>query len=201
MNAWDKYITIGKIPYELALEDYTKICPPPELIYRAFSFFEPKDTKIVVLAQDPYHTPGKANGLAFGYNKSYEGPVDSSLYNIQVAVRRGTGLMVRDKSLESWAKQGVLLLNTRLTTMEGQPMAHAHLWADIIPRFIQSFSKDFPFVNWLLWGNQAKTYRKYIVGNKVIETSHPCRYSAHRGFNTCDQFQKLRDVIRWGEIC
>jgi uracil-DNA glycosylase len=194
---WEKYIT-----NVLPVPDSDNLCPSADLVYRAFSFFEPQETRVVILGQDPYHTLGKASGLAFGYNKDYHGPVDSSLANIKKAVHETTGQILEDLTLESWARQGVLLLNTRLTTLAGKPLQHRTEWRDIMINFIDKFSRDQPNLTWLCWGNEAQEYyANHAFGaGSVWSTSHPCRFSAHRGFLTCDQFRVLSDNlgIAWG---
>jgi uracil-DNA glycosylase len=157
----------------------------------------PEDVRVVILGQDPYHTPGKANGLAFGYNESYTGPVDSSLYNIIEEIESSgypthhscniDGIEIFsalvDRSLESWARQGVLLLNTRLTVETGKPMSHAGIgWEPEITNVLRKIDElHGDKVVWLLWGAEAiKSAEKAGVTTSrknVIHTSHPCRFS------------------------
>lgn len=193
---WENYLT-PLTPW--TAEEESTLCPPVPLVYRAFDFFPPEKTRVVILGQDPYHTPGKASGLAFGYNRDYHGTVDSSMASIIKAVKDTTGQQVKDLSLESWARQGILLLNTRLTTLEGKPLVHQDRWDVVIAPFLAKFSADFPAVKWLLWGREAQQYyANHVVNGQAISTSHPCKFSAHRGFLTCRQFAELDD-IRWGE--
>lgn len=105
-------------------EEKGTLCPEAKNIFKAFHMAPLSETKVVILGQDPYHTPGKASGLAFGYNKNYKGPLNSSLLNIMKEVAQDTGQAVTDYTLESWAKQGVLLINTRLTCEAGKPLSH-----------------------------------------------------------------------------
>lgn len=172
------------------------LCPNYDLVFRAIKEMRPAELQVVILGQDPYHTAGKASGLAFGYNREYEGFIDSSLMNIFDEVRANfNGELHTDRTLESWADQGVLLLNTRLTTEIGKPLAHANLgW--------ESFIKDFlgqlpPHLVYMLWGQEAQSYESSLPpGDKlVLATSHPCKFSAHRGFQGCGHFAIANEYL------
>lgn len=169
-----------------------EVCPPPADVFRLLELLSPEDVRVVILGQDPYHTEGKASGIAFGYHRQYKGPVDSSLANIQAEVLRcypNSGI-TNDLSLEQWVHQGVLLLNTRLSVELGRPMSHARRigWeTEILSvlKFLNSLhDKD---CIWLSWGSEARQVVEQVVGDlsapNVISTSHPCRYS-HKATST-----------------
>jgi uracil-DNA glycosylase len=191
--------------------DKDKLCPPQPLIFRALDLVPPEDARVVILGQDPYHTPGKASGLAFGYHTDYKGPIDSSLKSIIDEVYRSTGQTVQDLSLEKWADQGVLLLNTRLTTLEGKPLAHADIgWSEFVLDIIDEINMQARPVVWLVWGAQAREFVRDVDNPKhlVLATSHPCRYSANKGFVGCDHFARCNEFlsnrreepVKWGEM-
>lgn len=151
--------------------------------FRALELVNPEHVKVVILGQDPYHTAGKASGLAFGYHPKYRGPTDSSLLNIITEL--GADPATFDRSLEPWANQGVLLLNTRLTVEEGKPLSHADQgWEEPVGQIL-SFLADRAEIVWLLWGNEARDAAKaagVLMGApNTIVTSHPCRYSHQAG--------------------
>jgi len=186
------------------------LCPPASDVFRAFHMSPLKNTRVVILGQDPYHTPGKASGLAFGYARGYKASVDSSLYNIIKEVANDTGEALLDTTLESWAKQGVLLLNTRLTTEQGRPLAHKGLgWEEEIGHFLERLGDSIPPHVYMLWGREAQSYKRFINSdyNLVIEASHPCKFSAHRGFTGSRPFSQANEFLRtnnrgeiqWGE--
>lgn len=186
------------------------LCPDIGDVFRVFSETPLQDIKVVILGQDPYHTPGKANGLAFGYHENYSGPLNSSLKSILTEVREDTGQEVQDFTLRSWAKQGVLLLNTRLTTTTAGPLKHKGLgWETVIPAFLERLGDITPPHVYMLWGKEAQSYKRFINTdyNLVLETSHPCKFSAHRGFIGCRHFSQAnkflrgsgREEICWGE--
>lgn len=196
---------------------YQGVCPPEELCLRAFQYFYPWETKAVILGQDPYHTPGKANGLAFGYHKDYTGKIDASMKNImkelefcgylkyEVDEKHGAQ-PVFDLSLESWAKQGVLLLNTSLTVIEGNPMSHAKLgWDKAIQGILKYLLENTEEVSYMLWGKEAlQVYAEALrksdpLPHTVVPSSHPSPLSAGRGnrpFLGSQCFKKLN--INWG---
>lgn len=163
----------------------TPVFPAPSDTFKAFELVEPNEVKVVVLGQDPYHTPGKASGLAFGYHRSYSGPVDSSLYNIRAEIERNYPGTTQefDLSLESLARQGVLLLNTRLSVEQHKPMSHAVKigWETEIERILKFIAHCYDKnVVWLLWGAEARNMVADIVdlrGPNVFYTSHPCKFS------------------------
>lgn len=186
------------------------LCPPAHLMFMAFHAVK-DDIKVVILGQDAYHTKDKANGLAFGYNTAYTGPLDASLFNIIKEVYNSTGQKVTDLSLKSWAEQGVLLLNTRLTTETGRPLAHKGLgYEPVIKDYITELSKSHRNLVFMLWGKEAQNFMSAINndnGHLILITSHPSPYSADLGFNGCGHFVKanvfLADCgkrpIVWGE--
>lgn len=186
------------------------LCPTLPELFKAFKAYPIEHTKVVILGQDPYHTRGKANGLAFGYKKSYKGPLNSSLENIINEVKRDTGQSIDDLSLQTLSRQGVLLLNTRLSTEVGKPLSHKGLgWETLIGHFLERLGDSIGPHVYMLWGREAQGYRKYINGkyNLILETSQPCAFSAHRGFRGCSHFSKANEfldkqglgVIQWGE--
>ncbi len=175
------------------------LCPPADLIFRAFNSFPLNYTRVVILGQDPYHVRGKANGLAFGYGKDYPAAPNSSLANIIKEVCDSTGEVVEDYSLASWAEQGVLLINTRLTTTTAGPLMHKGMgWEDLIGHFLERLGDSIGPHVYMLWGREAQSYKKYINDsyNLVLTASHPCSYSANRGFIGCNHFAEANQWLR-----
>lgn len=189
----------------------TTICPDPKNIYNALTYFRPEETRVVILGQDPYHSADgegnlKASGLAFGYHRDYMGVPNSSLLNIARELEFcGWGL--EDYSLESWAKQGVLLLNTELTTELGKPTAHRGLWKETVATVLDQIPIGIPFLAWGAWARELAV--KYSSTHHIVATSHPCRYSATTGrqpFIGSSCFLQVNQIlsatglrpIRWG---
>ncbi len=189
-----------------------EVCPPAHFVTRALELVPPEDVKVVILGQDPYYTPEKANGLAFGYNREYRGPIDSSMANILGELQlphTKYSCSGFDLTLEHWAAQGVLLLNTRLTTLVGRAMAHGNLAyekpiSDIL-KYLGTRS-----IVWLCWGREARIKAEAAnpYPGHVICTSHPSALSAtkgpvpFRGSNCFNMANKLlakmgRRTINW----
>lgn len=168
----------------LAKIDSKTTCPKPHLLYQSLEYFRPEDTRVVILGQDPYHTPGKANGLAFGFNQQYTGKIDSSMYNIirelDLDPKR---VSKRFLSLKSWAEQGVLLLNTRLSVRAGKPMSHAGMgWEEITAEILKQVPDHVPY---LCFGREALlvSIACGVPDWRRLYVSHPCRYSVFAGKN------------------
>lgn len=161
-----------------------QIYPPAQKLFDAFHLCPYPLLKVVLLGQDPYHGPGQANGLSFSVPEGL--PLPPSLRNIykelktDVAVDRGL-----NGSLEDWAKQGVLLLNTTLTVEQGQPASHKDLgWQRFTDYVIRELSIQKDHLVFLLWGRFAFQKAALIDTNKhtIIHSPHPSPFSAHRGF-------------------
>lgn len=172
------------------------VYPARELVFAAFEEVSPDDCNVVILGQDPYHSPGKARGVAFGYHPNYKGTINSSLANI--IFECGGDPNTFDTSLESWTKQGVLLLNTRLTVPHEQPMGHAGLgWEPLMEEALARICKYAQPVL-LAWGAEARRMAAKSGAWTVIDTSHPCRYSAGRGnrpFIGSECFTQVNDKL------
>jgi len=162
------------------------VAPAPERVFAALALTPLDSVRLVVLGQDPYPTPGHANGLAF----SYVGPppLPRSLANIYRERAEDLGLPVpRDGDLTHLARQGVLLLNTALTVREGASKAGSHLqlgWGEVTDEIIATVSRARPHVVFLLWGAPAQKKRPLIDESRhlVIASAHPSPLSARRGF-------------------
>lgn len=186
------------------------VFPIPARTFLSMEYFDPKDTKVVILGQDPYHKRGKASGLAFGYNTSYEGPLDSSLLNVlHEAGYTDETLMQMESldrksvcSLKKWAKQDVLLLNTRLTVTEGKPLSHSHIgWESAVLKLLRQLDAINPEIIWLCWGAEAREMVDELnPRGSVIATSHPCRYSNTRGSTRAPAFTGSKCFDQVNEI-
>lgn len=183
------------------------VFPHPTRMFRAFDLCAPKDIRVVILGQDPYHTPGVADGLAF--SSFPDNPVPPSLLNMYKEIEAEFGTpCVRTSDLTRWAEQGVLLLNTALTVRSGVANSHSdygwHMFTDAV---IQVLSRECEHVVFLLWGNNARPKRSLIDASKhcILESAHPSPLSAYRGFFGNNHFvdantyltQHMRSPIRW----
>ena len=162
----------------------TTCFPPKELIFSAFEQFDFRDTKVVIIGQDPYHGIGEANGLCFSVNDGVAIP--PSLKNIftEINTEYDRILFPTSGNLERWAKQGVLLLNAGLTVRKDEANSHKHLkWNLFTDAVIDLINQKSENVVFLLWGSFAQKKGKLIDRNKhlVLESGHPSPLSANRG--------------------
>ena len=167
------------------------IYPPQKDVFNAFRFTELGDVKVVILGQDPYHGPGQAHGLAFSVRPGIAIP--PSLLNMYKELENTIPGFTRPNHgyLESWARQGVLLLNTVLTVRAGQAHSHASLgWETFTDKVISLINQHREVVVFLLWGSHAQKKGAIIDKQRhhVLKAPHPSPLSAHRGFFGCNHF-------------
>lgn len=174
------------------------IYPPANLVFNAFNKTPFDKTKVVLLGQDPYHGPGQAHGLCFSVPDGIALP--RSLVNIFKELRDDMGIPVpKHGNLESWANQGVLLLNTTLTVKAKQPLSHHGLgWETFTDTVIDILSKQKQGIVFLLWGNNAQLKTQLIDTTKhhVLKAAHPSPFSAARGFFGCRHFSKTNELLK-----
>lgn len=151
------------------------IFPPREDVFNAFNFCTFNNVKVVIIGQDPYHGAGQAHGLAFSVKKSVVPP--PSLKNIFKEAKNDVGIpMPTHGCLESWARQGVLLLNTCLTVRSGLPNSHQGKgWEEFTDAVVKALDKQEKGLVFMLWGNPAQSKCASINSTKhhIIKTSHP----------------------------
>lgn len=175
------------------------VYPPPDRIFAALDRTPPETCKVVLLGQDPYHTPGKADGLAFSIPTGFGGRLDS-LGNIFKELQADLGVTREETSLADWADQGVLLLNTALTVPAGRPKGHADLgWNRLVAQVLRRLDSRPRAL--LLWGGPAqKAARGLSSHHLVLKAAHPSPLSAHRGFFGSRPFSQVNDwLARRGE--
>lgn len=170
------------------------VLPPKAATFAALERCQPSQTKVVILGQDPYHTPDKADGLAFSIPDGFGGRLDS-LGNIFKEIQSDIGQTRSKTALSDWADQGVLLLNTALTVQPGKPKSHAKIgWSKLINQVLQQLN-DSPRA-FILWGGPATTYSKDLQPHHlVLKSAHPSPLSAHRGFFGSRPFSKVNQWL------
>lgn len=174
-----------------------KVYPEKQEIFQAFRLTPYDRVKVVLLGQDPYHGKGQAEGLAFSVKKGVKIP--PSLRNIFKELEEDLKIEKPDHgSLVSWAKEGVLLLNTVLTVEEGKANAHAGMgWKIFTDRVIEKLGQREDPLVFILWGNQAKEKEKFIAEHhRIISSVHPSPLSARRGFFGSKPFSKTNDFLQ-----
>ncbi len=156
------------------------VFPPVDRIFHALERCQPAATRVVILGQDPYHTPGKADGLAFSIPQGFPGKLDS-LGNIFKEIESDLHLSRSRSELDDWADQGVLLLNTALTVPQGAAKAHARLGWSALTRQVVARLSDRPRA-FVLWGKPAQSFAPKQGDHLVLQSAHPSPLSAYRGF-------------------
>ncbi|MEO5789916.1 uracil-DNA glycosylase [Gelidibacter sp.] len=158
--------------------------PKMEDIFNAFDWCPFDQVKVVIIGQDPYHGAGQANGLCFSVNDGIAHP--PSLKNIFKELETDVGKPYPvSGNLESWAKQGVLLLNATLTVRAGKAASHQKKgWETFTDQVIKIISDQKNDVVFLLWGGFAIKKTKFIDATKhtIITSGHPSPLSANRGY-------------------
>jgi uracil-DNA glycosylase len=175
-----------------------KIFPPGPYIFRAFNECSFEDCRVVILGQDPYHTPGVANGLAFGATEGQRIP--PSLLNIYKEIKNEFGTEIpKSPDLTRWAKQGVLLLNATLTVQAGKAGSHQGKgWEEFTDAVIKIISDKKKHVVFILWGAYAGKKESLIDGSKhlILKSPHPSPFSADKGFFGNNHFKKANEYLK-----
>ena len=181
------------------LKGEIEIFPPRNLIFNCFNFFNIKDTKLVILGQDPYINTGEAMGLCFSVPDGIKVP--PSLKNIYKEMEDDLGITVNKNcgDLTHWAEQGVLLLNTALTVQQYKSNSHKKIWKNFTDYIIKTVSEDNENIVFILWGRYAQSKKKLIDCEKhlVLEATHPSPLGANKGgFFGCKHFSKCNKYLR-----
>ncbi|MGN1115189.1 MAG: uracil-DNA glycosylase, partial [Candidatus Ornithomonoglobus sp.] len=198
-NDWDELLKdefekdyYKKLRAFLAQEYKTHMIHPDMYdIFNALKWTSYKDTKVVILGQDPYHEPGQAHGLAFSVKRGVKIP--PSLVNIYKELHDELGCYIPDNGyLEKWARQGVLLLNSSLTVRDGAANSHRNKgWEQFTGRITELLNEREDPVIFMLWGNNAKEKMKQITNPQhlILTAAHPSPLSASHGFFGCGHFK------------
>lgn len=157
------------------------VVPEYKDVFKAFTLCSKHDCKVIFLAQDPYPQKGVATGIAFG-NKNNTTKLSPSLEVIKEAVINyeiSHPPIKFDITLESWARQGILMLNSALTCEMNKVGSHVMLWRPFVSKLLQNLSNSMPGLIYVLFGEQAQTFEPYINKNlnNIIKIHHPAYYS------------------------
>jgi len=204
-KSWELILNSDQIKYELKnimgkvdkLYKEKIIYPDYENIFKALSLTPFNKVKVVIIGQDPYHGEKEANGLAFSLNESVR--ITPSLRNIFKELKHDLGIERNNIDLSSWARQGVLLLNSILTVEKDKPLSHKDLgWEVITDYIIKYISDNKESVVFILWGKNAIKKEKLIDNNKhyILKSAHPSPLSASRGFFESKPFSKANNYLK-----
>lgn len=204
-NDWDDILSNEfKKQYYLNLREFLKneyrtkvIYPNMYNIFQALKHTSYKDTKVLILGQDPYHGENQAHGLAFSVLPNVAIP--PSLLNIYKELNSDVGCFIPNNGyLIPWADQGVLLLNTALTVRAHEANSHKGIgWEIFTDRIIQLLNERKDPVIFVLWGANARKKIELIDISRhyVLEAPHPSPLSARRGFFGCKHFSKINEIL------
>lgn len=173
------------------------IFPPKEQWFHALEVTPLDQVKVVIIGQDPYHQPGQAHGLCFSVKPGVKPP--PSLVNIYKELASDLAIPRADHGyLESWAQQGVLLLNAVLTVQDSNAASHQGKgWEQFTDKVIEVVNRECEHVVFLLWGSYAQKKGAMIDQNRhlVLKAPHPSPLAAHRGFFGCRHFSETNQYL------
>ena len=178
-------------------EENFNVYPKKEIRFEALNKTSFKNTKVVIIGQDPYHAINQANGLAFSVNKRIKKP--PSLKNILKELSNDLKLDAKNTNLNNWATQGVLLLNSILTVRKNQAASHREKgWEVFTDKIIEIIAQEKKEIIFILWGNYAIKKMKNINLSKhfILKSAHPSPLSSYRGFFGCQHFSKTNKILK-----
>lgn len=171
------------------------ILPPLPYVWNAFYHTSLQDTKIVIIGQDPYPNARHSMGIAFCALND----IPDSAKNIFALCKNTIEGFTLPKTadLRGWSSQGVLLLNSAFTLVEGKPGSHSRCWTNFMINLVEFLSAKKNNLVFMLWGNEAKKWKRYIDKNKhcILETSHPSSLGVRFGFFESDHFNKANQYL------
>lgn len=187
------------------------LCPALPNVFRAFKLCSLKDCRVVMIGMDPYPDKfmGKprATGILFGNNKDV--PEDKLSPSLQVVKESAINfeiphnIITFDQTLESWAKQGILMINSALTCELNKVGSHVNQWGPFVSKLLKNLSERETGIVYILFGRQAQTLKPYINEryNDIIEIEHPAYFARSNKIMPCSVFRQMNDILygRYGE--
>lgn len=206
-NSWKKRLVLEfEQPYMEQLKAFLQqekqqgktVFPHSSLWFNALNTTDYENVKVVILGQDPYPTPGHAHGLCFSVLPDVQ-PLAKSLINIFKELETDLGIKNTNGYLQSWAEQGVLLLNSVLTVESGKPNSHQNKgWEQFTDKIMQVLNDSERPIIFVLWGAYAQKKGQWIKNpiHEVIKSPHPSPLSAYRGFFGSKPFSKINQFLQ-----
>lgn len=187
------------------------LCPALPNVFRAFKLCSLKDCRVVMIGMDPYPDKfmGKprATGILFGNNKDV--PEDKLSPSLQVVKESAINfeiphnIITFDQTLESWAKQGILMINSALTCELNKVGSHVNQWRPFVSKLLKNLSDKETGIIYILFGSQAQTLKPYINEryNDIIEIEHPAYFARSNKIMPYSVFRQMNDILygRYGE--
>lgn len=201
-NDWLKIIDTSVLHKTLNLINPERICPKKDLVFKSFRLCPLKECKVVFLGQDPYPQEGVATGILFGNSvDTAESDLSPSLKVLKEAVidysKSHNYPIEFDNSLESWAKQGILMLNSALTVEVNKIGSHTAMWRPFISKFLETLSNYESNIVYVLFGKQAQTFEPYINKHKnyILKENHPAYYARTNKIMPSIVFYKINEYL------
>lgn len=183
------------------------LCPALPNVFRAFKLCPHKECRVVFIGQDPYPQKGVATGILFGNSK--ETPEDKLSPSLQVVKESAINfeiphnIITFDQTLESWAKQGILMINSALTCEVNKIGSHVNQWRPFVSKLVKNLSYRETGLIYVLFGKQAQTLKPYIDEryNDIIEIEHPAYFARTNKIMPYSVFKQMNDMLygRYGE--
>lgn len=200
---WIKVIDkreVVKIMKWLGTVDEDNLCPSVKNIFKAFRVCPYNDCKVVILGMDPYPQKGVAQGILFANSEDTpDNNLSPSLQVVKEAVINYEvphNTILFDNTLESWARQGMLLINSALTCEVGRTGCHFNIWKDFTAKLLYNMSTSLTGLIYVLLGNQAQSFKDYIVGPQYIIIDYHPAYYARRGTKMPHStFTKINEIL------
>lgn len=206
MKVLDRAETM-KIMGWLKTVNLNTLCPALSNVFRAFKLCPYKECRVVFIGQDPYPQKGVATGILFGNSK--ETPEDKLSPSLQVVKESAINfeiphnIITFDQTLESWAKQGILMINSALTCEVNKVGSHVNQWRPFVSKLVKNLSYREAGLIYVLFGKQAQTLKPYIDEryNDIIEVEHPAYFARTNKIMPYSVFKQMNDILygRYGK--
>lgn len=183
-----------------SINNPSTICPSPKNIFKAFRICPYNNCKVIMIGQDPYSQKGVAQGLLFANSAdTKEDDISPSLQVIKEAVINYEiphGYIEFDNTMESWAKQGILLINSALTCEVNKVGSHYNIWKNFMSSFLNNMSEINSGIIYVLFGNQAQSFQSFIKGQQyIINEYHPAYYARRCEKMPYSTFLKINKIL------
>lgn len=202
---WLKVIPINELNKVLTvlgkMYKNTLICPNQSDVFKAFELCDYNNCKVVFLGQDPYPQKNVAIGILFG--NSCDTKEENLSPSLKIVRDAAINLHIShysitfDQSLESWCKQGILMLNSALTCEMNKVGSHTMLWRPFISKLLQNYSSINPGTIYVLFGKTAQTFKPYISNGYIIEVEHPAYFARTGKEMPVEVFQEVNKQLKF----
>ena len=196
MGEFNKVLTVLEKMYKVK-----SICPAQADVFKAFNLCKYDSCKVVFLGQDPYPQKGVATGILFGNKRNTKeecwSPSLKIVRDACIDLHIPHNLITFDPTLESWAKQGILMINSALTVETNKIGSHTMLWRPFISKLLKNMSETNTGIVYVLFGSTARTFKPYIGKfNDILEIEHPAYFARMNMDMPSDIFYKINKLLK-----